>query len=282
MKKILVTGSQGFVGKNLTPVLESLGYDLIKVGNSKLTNLTDWKSVEQLPKSDTIVHLAAKSFIPDSFNNPLNFYQNNINSTLNILEKARIDSSNIIFLSTYVYGIPQYLPIDENHQRQPLNPYTQSKIICEDLCEAYNRDFGVPVTIFRPFNIYGIGQSNNFFIPTILNQLKQNKIQLQDPRPKRDFIYIGDVIEALVMAISNIKSQFVIYNLGTSVSTSISEVVELIQQILNKNIKIHYSNQMRQGEVLETISNIDKIKADLGWKPKFSLKDGLIKTVLKY
>ena len=276
MKKILITGSTGFVGKALIALLEKEHeYKILETGNSKTIDLTNWENVKKLPHVDIIIHLAAKSFIPDSFKNPAQFYQNNILSTLNILEKAKIDASKVIFLSTYVYGSPQYLPIDESHPKQPLNPYTQSKILCEELCEAYSRDFNVSVIIFRPFNIYGLGQSKHFFIPTIINQLNNDSIELTDPRPKRDFIYIDDVIEAIRLAINHFKYPFSLYNLGSGISTSIQEVVAIITKISQTETKVNYSNQIRQGEVLDTVADIQKIKKELQWTPKYSIEMGL-------
>ena len=170
-KKILITGSNGFVGKIVTDKLKSdENFEVFETGSSIITNLCNSESVELLPKVDLIVHLAAKSYVPKSFTEPGEFYKNNILSTINILEKARKDSAKVIFISTYVYGRPLYLPIDELHAISPLNPYTQTKVSCEELCKAYQRDFDVPVVVLRPFNIYGPKQTSNFFIPTIFSQ----------------------------------------------------------------------------------------------------------------
>jgi UDP-glucose 4-epimerase len=235
-----------------------------------------------LPKADVIVHLASKSFIPDSFKYPDIYYNNNFLSTLYLLEKARQENSRFVFASTYVYGSPQYLPIDESHPRQPLNPYTQSKVLCEDLCIAYNRDFKVPVTIFRPFNVYGPGQSDSFFIPTILRQLKEVTIQLQDPRPKRDFIFVDDVIDAFEKAINNENNSGVVYNLGSGISYSVSETVHLLKELSDSFAEINFSGIQRQGEVLETIAGIDRARKELGWSPQTLFIDGLRKTVVAY
>ena len=220
MIKILITGSKGFIGSSLLLSLQSKDYDITEIGTSKTQNLCDWEFVDKIRKVDVIIHLAGKSFVPDSFSNPLYFYNNNIISTLNILEKAKKDGAKVIFVSTYVYGNPEYLPIDEKHKLDPQNPYTQSKIVGEELCKAYNRDFNVPITIFRPFNIYGLGQGVRFFIPTLLSQLHNNEIYLNDSRPRRDFIYIDDAISAIEQAINVNVNSLNIYNLGSGVSTS--------------------------------------------------------------
>jgi UDP-glucose 4-epimerase len=273
--KILLTGNNGFVGKALSSSLKSKLYEVIESGRSNTLDLCNWQMVKDIPPCEIIIHLASKSFVPDSFKDPLLFYNNNILSTLNILEKAKLDRSKVIFFSTYVYGTPRYLPIDEKHCKDPKNPYTQSKVVCEELCEGYFRDFGVPVTIFRPFNIYGPGQRLSFFIPTIISQVNNNIIQLNDSRPKRDFIYLDDVIEAVHLSISDDKSLFNTYNLGTGISTSVKDVVDLIINISRSKANAVVSNEIRLGEILDTVADISKIRNELNWNPKVTIDEGL-------
>lgn len=273
--KILLTGSNGFVGRALSSLLKSKSYEILDSGGSNTLDLCNWQMVKDIPPSQIIIHLASRSFVPDSFKDPLLFYNNNILSTLNILEKAKLDGSKVIFFSTYIYGTPRYLPIDENHSKDPKNPYTESKVVCEQLCEAYFRDFGVPVTIFRPFNIYGPGQKLSFFIPTIINQINNDIIQLNDSRPKRDFVYVDDVIEAVRLSVMNNENLFNIYNLGTGISTSVKDVVDLIINISKSKAHALFSNEIRPGEILDTIADISKIRNELNWNPKISIGEGL-------
>jgi UDP-glucose 4-epimerase len=274
MKRILITGSNGFIGKALVSRFQQR-YDLIKTGNSKSLNICDPSACERLPTADTIIHLAALSFIPESFEVPAAYYRNNIVSTINMLEKARKDGSKFIFFSTYVYGRPAYLPIDELHVVNPLNPYTESKVIGEQLCKAYQRDFNLDVTIIRPFNIYGPNQSNVFFIPKILEQIKSKTIHLQDPRPKRDFIYLEDVIDATEAIVNCDLTGVNVFNIASGVSTSVKEVVDHIKKISGSSAEIIFSNEERKGEVLDTVANIEKAKSILNWSPKTSLEQGL-------
>ena len=274
--KILLTGGNGFVGKALSKYLKSKSHDIMNPGDFALFDFCDWESVRSLPESETIIHLASKSFIPDSFIDPYSFYNNNFLSTLHVLEKARVDGSRVIFFSTYVYGNPIYLPIDENHMISPLNPYTQSKIIGEQLCGAYSRDFNVPIIIFRPFNIYGPNQSSSFFIPSILSQINNKVINLADPRPKRDFIHVDDVADAVYKSImKESKSIFEIYNLGSGVSTSVKEIINIIIRVGHSKASISFSNQIRKGEVLETVADISKINKELCWSPKIPIENGI-------
>jgi len=147
-----------------------------------------------------------------------------------MLELCRINHAKMIFFSSYVYGHPQYQPIDENHPIQAFNPYSQTKVICESLCEGYNRDFKVPVIIFRPFNIYGTGQNPDFLIPTIIQQAKSGKIVIKDDRPKRDYIHVEDIVKAIVAAIEagNTDNSIKTYNLGTGESYSVKEIADIV------------------------------------------------------
>ena len=200
--RVAVTGSGGFLGKHLINQLNSSGHDIIEVDLIKGFDITDWESISSISGFDVLVHLAALSFVPKAFENPAEFYRTNVIGTLNALELCRLNNARIIFTSSYVYGAPDYLPIDERHPLKAFNPYAQSKLMGEDLCKAYHRDFDVPVCIFRPFNIYGSGQASHFLIPLILNQAKVGKVQLKDPRPKRDFIHINDVVSAYLKAVN--------------------------------------------------------------------------------
>jgi len=274
--KILVTGASGFIGKVLCSSLIQNGHEVIIIDNSAIQNLVLQSTFDSLPKVDTIIHLAAKSFIPDSFENPVSFYSNNFLSTLNILEKAKKDNSSVVFLSTYVYGVPEYLPIDESHPISPLNPYTESKVLCENLCNAYNRDFGTSITILRPFNVYGPMQNNNFFIPKVLSQLGGREIRLLDSRPKRDFIHVDDVVSAIQKTfVNHLNGTFKIYNLGTGKSTSVSEIVEIVLKYSKKKLDVIFSNESRQGEVLETVADISLIKNELNWNFNIDIDLGL-------
>src|ERR1035437_437628 len=184
MKNIAVTGSSGFIGRHLVNTLISNNFNVIELDIDKGFNLLKEENIQRIPKFDVIVHLAAKSFVPLALKNPWEFYYHNFNITLNVLELARKNNAKVILFSSYLYGEPEYLPIDEIHPLNPHNPYGHSKLICEKLCKGYNKDFKVPIIIFRPFNIYGPGQNNNFLIPSIIEQLKGGEISLKDPRPK--------------------------------------------------------------------------------------------------
>jgi nucleoside-diphosphate-sugar epimerase len=272
---IAVTGSSGFVGINLCNLLIKNKYNVIKLDRLNGFDLINKDDTKRIPKFDIIVHLAAKSFVPFSFEIPWEFYNNNILSTLNILEIARFNRAKVIFLSSYLYGAPQYLPIDEAHHLNPHNPYAQSKMICEMMCKGYSRDFSIPVLVFRPFNIYGPNQGNHFLIPEIINQANSGKIILKDPRPKRDFLFIDDVANAILSGIRFIKRDFEVFNLGSGQSHSVSDLADIITGLMKSNSIISYTHDYRQGEVLDAVADISKAYNLLGWEPKISINYGL-------
>ncbi|MDO9154692.1 MAG: NAD(P)-dependent oxidoreductase [Paludibacter sp.] len=273
---ILVTGSSGFIGTYLLKRFSITNHKISLADVSDGINICDWEQVKILNPVDTVVHLANLSFVPDSYKNPKLFYETNYLSTLNMLEFCRINNAKLIFLSSYVYGHPEYQPIDENHPIQAFNPYAQTKVICESLCEGYNRDFKVPVTIFRPFNIYGKGQNSDFLIPSIINQAKKGQIIIKDDRPKRDYIHVEDIVEAILIAIESDNNLSIKkYNLGTGKSYSVKEIVDFVRDLFNSKIDYLCTDEIRPNDVMDTIADITTIKKDLKWEPKISIIQGL-------
>ena len=276
---IAVTGSSGFIGGRLVRSLRNDGFKIIELDIKNGVDLTDNNCLEKISKFDVVIHLAARSYVPDSFINPKQFYFDNYISTLNILELGKTFNSKVIFLSSYVYGNPRYLPINESHPLEAHNPYAQSKIICEKLCEGYSRDFDLPIIIFRPFNIYGTGQVSNFLIPTILSQIKNGLVKLKDLRPKRDFLFVDDVISAIRLAVSFPTTHLEIFNLGYGVSHSISDIINTIRDVYPYKFDIESSGEIRKNEVMDVVSDISHARDILLWEPKISLAEGLFQMV---
>ena len=274
--KILITGFSGFIGKYLLERLKQTNHELILLDIANGCDICDWEQVKHIKNIDIIVHLANLSFVPVSYEEPKKFYESNYLSTLNMLELCRLNNAKIIFFSSYIYGKPQYQPVDEHHPIQAFNPYAQTKVICESLCEGYNRDFKVPVTIFRPFNIYGKGQNPDFLIPTIIEQAKKGSIVIKDDRPKRDYIHVKDIVEAVYASIeSENTATLQTYNLGTGVSYSVKEIIDIVRDLFNRDIEYHCKNEIRPNEVMDTIADISKIKSALNWTPKIDIIEGL-------
>ena len=280
-KRILVTGSSGFVGRNLVEELKRNNAEVVTLTDLEgdRIDVRDWRKIQEITDIDMVYHLAAKTYVPFSFENPKETYAVNVLGTLNILELCRLrEVEKIVFVSSYVYGQPRYLPIDEKHPVQPTNPYMGSKVLGEELCRAYNNDFGLKCIILRPFNVYGGGQSGNLLIPTIIAQLQGGKIELKDSVPKRDYIYILDLISALIEA-GKFDGNFEIFNIGYGKSYSVKEIVEKIVQLYGKKVKINYNNERRKNEVMDVVADIGKAGTKLGWEPRVSIDEGLRKCI---
>lgn len=273
--KIIVTGSGGFIGSYLVPYLLKNGHEITEVSRKRGFDICNYSSLNQIKEADVIIHLAAKTFVPESFENPYDFYDINFKSTLNALELSRKLNAKFILMSSYAYGEPEYVPIDENHPLNPHNPYSQSKLISEELSQSYSRDFGVDVIAFRAFNIYGFGQSNQFLIPYIFNQIQSKKVVLKDSRPKRDYIHVLDVVSAINQAVmSNLKG-FNVFNLGTGVSHSVEELIEVFKVNIPFEFEVQFTNEFRKNEVLNTVSNTSKLEKQMQWKPQITLQEGI-------
>lgn len=277
---IMVTGAKGFIGSRLVESIRNSGMEVIPIGSDFGYDLLDKRSINNLPDADVVIHLAGKTFIPSAWEDPLPFYDTNINITLNLLEYSRRRKvKKFIFPSTYVYGEPEYLPVDENHPIKASNPYTRSKLICEDLCKAYCSDFNIPTIILRLINVYGAGQPQFFLIPTIISQLPSHSIVLNDARPKRDYIYISDVIRAFQLSINLQTSTFEIFNIGSGISHSVTEVVDLILKASGAECDVIYKNMSADKNIMDTIVDISKAKKKLNWEPSITLEEGLIKMI---
>jgi nucleoside-diphosphate-sugar epimerase len=277
--KIILTGSSGFAGSHLLSKLIDLGYQVTELDILKGIDITDWNQISDIKGIEHIIHLAARTFVPDSYLNPREFYQVNVTGTLNMLELARINHSKFIYASSYVYGEPDYIPIDEKHQLKAFNPYAGSKIIAEQLAYEYYRNYGLPVIVLRPFNLYGPGQNKNFLIPQIIEQAGKGEIILNDPDPKRDFLFIDDMTEAYVKCLGLNNSSFEVFNLGTGISYSVLEVAEKIINSFKNNISLKFKGIKRKDEVMDTVADITKARRVLNWFPEVGFEEGIIKCI---
>ena len=281
--RILITGASGFVGNHLVGALRMQGAEVLTLDtrDENPIDIRDWQGMRAFAsisrKINVVYHLAALMFVPYSFENPREVYEVNVLGTLNTLELCRLyHVEKIVFASSYVYGNPKYLPVDEGHPLNPTSPYARSKVLAEHLCKAYYEDYGLNCTIVRPFNIYGEGQGDSFLIPSIFKQLADGRIELMDPEPRRDFLYISDAIEAYVRAGSYDKTDFEVFNIGSGVSYSVAEIVSKVLDASGKqDVKVSYQQRRRRGEIMDVVAGIQKAKEKLGWEPKVGFDEGL-------
>lgn len=274
--KYAVSGSEGFVGTQVCKLLIEQGHAVHHIDITNGMDLCDITVVEQIPKIDCFIHLANLVYVPASYEDPAKFYRVNYLTTLNALEVCRKWNARLVYISSYIYGPPQYLPVDENHPICPFNPYAQSKVICEKMCEGYHRDFGVKVSIVRPFNLYGVGQKGKLLIPEIIGQLKEGKtcIQLKASSPRRDYVNVVDVARAIVTCAMSDES-YGVYNACSGESVSVREITEIINRNLKNKVEFSFSASDRPNEVDESRGSCEKLKA-LGWSPSVRFEQGII------
>jgi nucleoside-diphosphate-sugar epimerase len=173
MHNIVISGSNSFIGKHLIAKLSgNKKFKLIKMNRSfgDIKYANTWK---KLPKANILIHLAAKTFVPDSWKNPKEFFDTNIIGTIMALEYCRLNKTKFIFLSSYLYGNAKYFPTDEKSKLEIKNPYSFTKKTAEDICKFYSKKYKLKVVILRPSNAYGPGQKLFFLIPDIIKKLKK-------------------------------------------------------------------------------------------------------------
>jgi GDP-4-dehydro-6-deoxy-D-mannose reductase len=273
MTKVLVTGATGFIGSHLIPKLRCKKHEVF-TANTRSGDIADTSTWSAFPDAEIVVHLAGRTFVPDSWIDPGGFLQTNLGGTICALNYCRERKARLIFLSAYLYGVPERLPIPEGARLKANNPYALSKKLAEDACRFYSDYYGINITVLRPFNIYGPGQDSKFLIPSIIEQvLRGVTLEVKDLEPKRDYLYIEDLTAAFLSAIEK-PQRFDIFNIGSGTSHSVGEVIALIQNIAKKNLPVYSEEKRRQEEIMDTRADITRAREILGWSPHWSLPEG--------
>jgi len=277
-KTILITGSSGFIGKNLIKKIPKYSTTIEK--NGEKIDLRDKEKVLKLKRVNTVIHLAGKTPYSKKLSNN-EIFEHNILGTLNILEYCISKKvEKLIFVSSYIYGNSKNNPINEKHIVQPHNTYTKSKYLAEELCKDYAKKFGIKLIILRPFNLFGNLQKKGFLISNIIEAIKNNSsISITNKNNKRDYLLIDDFIDVILKMI-DFDCKLEIFNIGSGKSYSFEKIIQLFEKKSGKKIK-------RENKVSKD-NNISKIQADIskitkktGWHPKYNFEEGVEKILLE-
>jgi UDP-glucose 4-epimerase len=305
-KKILITGAAGFIGSNLTEELLKHNNYLVLIDNyndfyqgkeeqlkeviGNYSNIGDYKIIKgdildsnlynKLDQDfDYIFHLAAYASVRYSIEYAAKITHNNITGTVNLFEYALglKDIKKIIFASSSsVYGNPLYTPLDEEHPKNPICPYAISKLCGEIYADYYFREFGLPITSLRFYTVYGPRGRPDMAVRKFFNLIFENQeITIYgDGKQLRDFTYISDIIDGLILSGEKPEAIGEVFNLGCSEAISVNKLVDKMYFVTGKSKKIKYIEK-QIGDVDVTHSDISKAKKLLNYNPKVSIDEGL-------
>ena len=307
-KKVLVTGAGGFIGSHLTEYLFELGAEVrafvrytsradegfIKYFSDDLRNnmdivYGDIKELETVVKAtegvDIIFNLAALVGIPYSYIHPQEVIETNTIGTLNVLMAARdVGIEKLVQTSTSeVYGTARYVPINEDHPKQPQSPYSASKIAADAIALSFYHSFDLPVALIRPFNTYGPRQSDRAVIPSIISQaLTKDRLTLGNTTPTRDFTFVADTAEGFIKVAESEKSVGMEINIGSGQEISIEDLTRKIISLVGRDIVVEHDKERDRpahSEVERLCADNTRARNILEWLPKVSLTHGLEETI---
>jgi NAD dependent epimerase/dehydratase len=307
MKTVLVTGADGFVGSHLTEMLVAKGYKVKAL--SQYNSFNNWGWLENINCKDqievltgdvrdphyckhitqgvdVIYHLAALIAIPYSYIAPDSYVDTNIKGVLNICQAAKENGNiRVIHTSTSeVYGTAQYVPIDEKHPLQPQSPYSATKIAADAMAMSFYNAFELPVTIARPFNIYGPRQSARAVIPTIITQIANGmkQIKLGDVSPTRDFNYVEDSCRGFIALAESDEAVGKTINIGSNYEISVGDTLNIIKELMGSDVEFITDEQRirpEKSEVFRLWCDNTQIEALTGFKPQVDIREGLQRTI---
>jgi len=292
--KVLVTGSEGFIGRNLVKYLKDRGFEVFSLdisGGELRLDVTEFDTLSRSLSNidfDAVIHLAAIANIPESIKDPYKCFKVNVYGTLNILEIAsRKNIRRFIYASSAnVYGLPLKLPVDEDTPFNPRTPYDYSKVAAEAIVQSYWKIKKLPTVIFRSWKLFGQYDVPTTAIPTFIRAcLKNEPIKLYNSgRDTTDPTYIENYCIAVELALTKDEAVGEVFNIGTGNEISIRQLAELIRRLTSSESEIILLPPRTETEKdpMRSYPSIDKIKKRLGYNPKISLEQGLKRTIQYY
>lgn len=274
-----LTGERGFIGGAVSAALREAGHRVVSLDaltRSGAFPLCDAPPAGVPGELDWVLHFGAKTSIVHSLAHPLATYGHNIGSTLLALQAARQARAAFLFMSSYVYGQPRYLPIDEAHPVSSVNPYMGSKLIGEELCRQVCGMADLPLVILRGFNIFGDQRTPGRLIADLLAAVRRgDPLILNDPAPVRDYLYIADFIALIARIIARRPVKAGTYNVGYGQSHSNREVAEMVQRLAGGRCPLVIQAQPRPHDIPDCSVNADLVKRTFSWQPAYPLSRAL-------
>jgi len=278
--KVLVTGAAGFIGQHVLKALEQgdhevIGLDVTQPVRPPWIYADITQPLKAIPALDAVIHLAAMANPRECDAHPDQAFNVNVNGTHQVLKMAlESGAKKFIFSSSaHVYDIPpKYLPTDEMAALRLNNVYTTTKILGEELCRLYWSNYGLSYTTLRLYNVYGNGQGRGYFIPDKIEEAQRGKIDLQGSDVTKDWIYVDDVADAFVKAVSG---PFVgALNIGTGIETNLGTVAGIIAEAYEVRLATFPASVPTR-----MCADIRRAQTVLGWSPKVSLAEGLSRLI---
>lgn len=293
MKKVLITGANGFIGSNVAKHFQVEGYITYGLGHGELSQneskrigLNYWMKADVSLKSilkfdqkfDVIFHCASNSYVGHSTNNPYEDFKKSLQGSIEILEYMRLHNpkAHLIFPSSpAVQGECENVPIKEDYIGRPISTYGHHKKIIEELCQSFHKNFSLQITIIRFFSIYGNGLKKQLLWDASKKMLNKKKVVnfFGTGDEIRDFLHISDVFK-LIDIVLKIDKDFLIINGGTGIKQKVRDIVVTIRNILNPNIKINFNNRVNTGNPKYYCANIEKLEQN-GFKATKKFNQGL-------
>ena len=273
MSELKITGVSGFVGRHL---VKKLCRDGISHTALDLRINSGVKKHNPSRSEALVVHLAADTEALSSWQRPGQILGNNLLSTIQVLEFCRESSSKLIFASTSLAGLTS---TEEEHNDivglSSLSPYHASKNIGENLCHYYHATYGLDIAILRIFSVYGLGQRESSLIPTVVRQTFSDcpEIVVRSTRPRRDFIHVEDVVDAIVTLSEGIKG-YEELEIGTGIATSVREVIDIVQRHAATNKPVIETETNYSGDEQIVVSRRSNVHSSQ-WNPKIGLYEGI-------
>lgn len=312
---ILIVGGAGYIGSHVNKVLNERGYETIILDNLSygheesvkwgtlckcdLANINEVDAIFTKYDINAVMHFSSFIDVGESVRNPEKYYNNNVVNTMNLLNvMLKHDVKKFIFSSTCAtYGIPQKIPLTENHPQNPINPYGWTKLMVERILKDYDTAYGLKSVILRYFNASGadesgiIGEWHNpetHLIPLILDAAmgKREDIKIfgtdydtPDGTCIRDYIHVTDLADAHILSLEylNKNNQSNQFNLGNGQGFSVREVIESVKRVTGRNFNVTQT-QRREGDPAILIGSSKKAKDTLGWDPQYVNIDKIIET----